>query len=51
MSHPGRRKLREKKKKTKEEVLERKNEFFVIDLTPHNAVGRMRSKKFDIKLK
>ncbi len=52
MGHPDRAKLREKKKKAnKEENLTIKNEYFFLDLTPHNAVGRMKIKKFNIRLK
>ena len=51
MSHPDRAKLREKKKKAREETLDRKNELNVVDLTPHNAVGMMRSRKYEVKLK
>jgi hypothetical protein len=51
MGHPNRAKLREKKKKASDESLTRKNHISVIDLTPHNAVGMMRSKRYGVKLK
>lgn len=49
MGHPDRKLLREKKKQGKEKALARRNAFNVLDLTPHNALGKMRQKDFEIK--
>ena len=51
MSHPDRRKQREKKKLSKQEMLSRKAAFNVVDLTPQNAVGLMNFKNYNIILK
>ncbi len=52
MGHPDRRILRERKRRKKqEEMLGRRNTLSVLDLTPHNAVGRMRSPRFTVKFK
>jgi len=51
MGHPNRRRQREKKKKQQEKIPGRKNEYNVVDLTPYNAVGRMRYKGFELVLK
>lgn len=51
MGHPDRKLLREKKRQGREEGLGRRNAFNVLDLTPHNALGKMRRKEFEIKFK
>ena len=52
MGHPIRRKQREKKKQRQNEKMPgRKNIYNVVDLTPHNAVGKMRCKDFELVLK
>lgn len=51
MGHPDRKTQREKKKKAKEDMLGRKSLFDVLDLTPYNAIGSMKQKAFEIKLK
>lgn len=49
MGHPDRRLQREKKKQQKKEKMPgRKNLYNIVDLTPHNAVGRMRDKSFEL---
>lgn len=51
MGHPDRKLQREKKKRTKQEMLGRKSVFDVQDLTPQNAVGCMSNRKYEIRLK
>jgi len=48
MGHPDRRELRQKKK---EKMLARKSVFNVLDLTPYNALGKLKHKTFEIKFK
>lgn len=50
MGHPDRRRQREKKRK--EKMLTRRNVFDQLDLTPYNAVGKIKLKdSFAIKYK
>jgi hypothetical protein len=50
MGHPDRKQQRQKKK-AKQEPLDRKTTFNTLDLTPHNAVGKMNDDGYEIKLK
>lgn len=54
MGHPDRRLQRQRKKedrRKKEEPLNRRNLFNVLDLTPHNAIGLLKNPNFDIRMK
>ncbi|MDO9536318.1 MAG: hypothetical protein Q7J85_13570 [Bacillota bacterium] len=51
MGHPDRKKLREKKKKIKQENLKRRSYLGVLDLTPYNAVKKLKGKKDSIVYK
>ncbi|EEG77505.1 hypothetical protein [Dethiobacter alkaliphilus] len=52
MGHPSRKRLREnKKREQKEEMLSRKNDYNVVDLTPHNAIALAHFKKRYFKFK
>ncbi len=51
MGHPDRRILRERKKKEKERMVGRKNSFDTLDLTPHNAIGKMTCRGYELKYK
>lgn len=52
MGHPDRRVLRERKRRAKQkDGLGRRNEWNVLDLTPHNASKKMHNRRFEIKLK
>ena len=51
MGHPNRKILKDKKRSNKERMLERKNHYNVLDLTPHNAIGFTQFKSYQLKLK
>jgi len=54
MGHPDRRAQRLRKKqdrRKKEEMLGRRSYFDVLDLTPYNAVGLLKSYNFEIRFK
>ncbi len=51
MGHPDRKKLRERKKKVKQDFLKRRSYLGFLDLTPHNAVKKLKGKKDSIVYK
>ncbi len=53
MGHPDRKTLRERKKaaRRKEPMLGRRSFINTLDLTPHNAVGKIRSSRFSLRYK
>ena len=51
MGHPNRKILRERKKKARERMVGRKNIFDILDLTPHNAIGKMTCREHELKYK
>ncbi len=51
MGHPDRKVLRERKKQAKEKMLERRSHLDILDLTPYNAIGKLKHKGFEIRYK